>query len=199
MQPEVKYAKSGTVHIAYQVVGTGPIDLIYVPGFTSHIGYAWEFPPLARFLKGLASFSRLIWFDKRGTGLSDRVEVASLEQRMDDVRAVMEAAGSERATLFGDSEGGPMCALFAATYPERTTALVMYATFARRLWTSDYPWAPTTEQRQRYCEEIERYWGQESHVVSVDLSDLSAHTSADGTPSTSGSVPVPGPRSRSSG
>jgi pimeloyl-ACP methyl ester carboxylesterase len=173
MQAEIKYAKSGAVHIAYQVVGEGPIDLVYVPGFTSHIGYAWEFPPFARFLRRLASFSRLIWFDKRGTGLSDRVEIASLEQRMDDVRAVMEAADSKRSVLFGQSEGGPMCALFAATYPERTSALIMYATFARRLWAHDYPWAPTAVERQHHCEEIEAYWGQESRLVSAWLPSAS--------------------------
>lgn len=169
MSPETKYAKSGEVHIAYQVIGDGPIDLVYVPGFTSHIGYAWEFPPFARFLRRLASFSRLIWFDKRGTGLSDRVAVATLEQRMDDVRAVMEAAASKGAVLFGQSEGGPMCALFAATYPERTCGLVMYATFARRLWAPDYPWAPTLADREHYYEEVERFWGQESHLVSAFL------------------------------
>jgi pimeloyl-ACP methyl ester carboxylesterase len=170
MQADIKYAKSGPVHIAYQVVGEGPIDLLYVPGFTSHIGYAWEFPPLARFLRRLAGFSRLIWLDKRGTGLSDRVDIASLEQRMDDVRAVLEAAGSERSVLFGQSEGGPMCALFAATYPERTTALIMYATFARRLRAPDYPWAPTEAERLRYCDDIEQYWGQESRLVSASRS-----------------------------
>lgn len=169
MPGETKYAKSGEVHIGYQVVGDGPTDLVYVPGFTSHIGYAWEFPPFARFLRRLASFSRLIWFDKRGTGLSDRVAVADLEQRMDDVRAVMEAASSKRAVLFGQSEGGPMCALFAATYPERTSGLVMYATFARRLLAPDYPWAPTLADRQHYYEEIERFWGQESRLVSASL------------------------------
>jgi pimeloyl-ACP methyl ester carboxylesterase len=169
MQPETRYAKNGDIHIAYQVIGKGSVDLVYVPGFTSHIGYAWEFAPYARFLLRLAGFSRLIWFDKRGTGLSDRVAIATLEERMDDVRAVMEAAGSERAVLFGQSEGGPMCALFAATYPERTAGLIMYATFARRLWAADYPWAPTASERQRYCDEMERSWGRESDLISVSL------------------------------
>jgi len=170
MQPETKYALSGDVHIAYQIVGDGPTDLVYVPGFTSHIGYAWELPLFARFLERLGTFSRLIWFDKRGTGLSDRVTIATLEQRMDDVRAVMDAAGSERAVLFGQSEGGPMCVLFAATYPERTVGLILYATFARRSWAPDYPWAPTLEDRQRHCEAIEQRWGQES---GLDLNALS--------------------------
>ena len=132
MQADIKYAKSGPVHIAYQVVGEGPIDLVYVPGFTSHIGYAWEFPPFARFLQRLAGFSRLIWFDKRGTGLSDRVDIASLEQRMDDVRVVMDAAGSERAALVGASEGGPMSVLFASTHPTRVDGLVLCGSYARR-------------------------------------------------------------------
>src|SRR5262245_65870506 len=120
MFPKSHYAKSGNIHIAYQVVGEGPIDLVLIHGWISHLEHQWEDPSLARFLERLASFSRLITFDKRGTGLSDRVAesaLPTLEQRMDDVRAVMEAAGCSRAALFGISEGGPMSALFAATYP----------------------------------------------------------------------------------
>ena len=135
--PETRYARSGDVNIAYQVVGEGPLDLVFVMGWVSHLEYFWEEPSFARFLARLASFSRLILFDKRGTGLSDRVplnELPTLEQRMDDVRAVMDAVGSERAALLGVSEGGPMCALFAATYPERTAALVMIGTYAKRIW-----------------------------------------------------------------
>jgi pimeloyl-ACP methyl ester carboxylesterase len=135
MPPETHYAKSGDVHIAYQVVGDGPIDLVEVPGWISHLEYSWEEPSWARYLQRLGSFSRLIRFDKRGTGLSDRVPISalpSLEQRMDDVRAVMDAVGSERAALFGASEGGPMSILFAATYPERTAAMILYAAYARR-------------------------------------------------------------------
>ena len=142
MQGQTKYALSGGVHIAYQVVGQGPCDLVYVPGWVSHVELAWEEPTLARFLGRLASFSRLIAFDKRGTGLSDRVpdnQLPTLEERMDDLRAVMDAVGSERAGLFGFSEGGNLCALFAATYPERTAALVMLGTFAKRIWSPDYP------------------------------------------------------------
>ena len=116
--PRTQYAKSGGVHIAYQVTGSGPIDLVIVPGFVSHLEHEWEHPWAARYLERLGSFSRLIRFDKRGTGLSDRVGgIPSLEERMDDVRAVMDAARSERAALFGLSEGGPMSLLFAATYP----------------------------------------------------------------------------------
>jgi pimeloyl-ACP methyl ester carboxylesterase len=125
--PETRYAKSGDVHIAYQVIGDGPLDLVVVPGWVSHLEYQWEDPWGARFFERLASFSRLIRFDKRGTGLSDRVsEMPTLEQRMDDVRAVMDAIGSERAALFSFSEGGPMSILFAAAYPQRTTALSLW-------------------------------------------------------------------------
>jgi pimeloyl-ACP methyl ester carboxylesterase/class 3 adenylate cyclase len=131
MPPQTHYARSGDVNIAYQVVGDGPFDLVFVPGFISHLDLQWTDPRIARFLQKLASFSRLIMFDKRGTGLSDPVAgPAPLEDRMDDVRAVMDAAGSERAALFGLSEGGPMSVLFAATYPERTHALILCGTFA---------------------------------------------------------------------
>ncbi len=130
MPPVTRYAKSGEVNIAYQVIGDGPLDLVFVPGFISHLDLQWADPRIARFLEKLASFSRLILFDKRGTGLSDPVAgPAPLEDRMDDVRAVMDAAGSERAALLGVSEGGPMSVLFAATYPERTRALVLCGTF----------------------------------------------------------------------
>jgi pimeloyl-ACP methyl ester carboxylesterase/DNA-binding CsgD family transcriptional regulator len=157
---ETRYAKSGDVNVAYQVIGDGPIDIVYVPGWVSHLEYAWEEPGLARFLKRLASFSRLILFDKRGTGLSDRVaELPTLEQRMDDVRAVMDAVGSERAALLGTSEGGAMCIFFAATYPERTSALVMIGCFARRLWAPDYPWGATQEETKSFLDQIERGWG----------------------------------------
>ena len=160
MLPETKYAKSKDVNIAYQVVGNGPIDLVFVIGWVSNVEYLWEEPSLNNFLKRLSSFSRLIIFDKRGTGLSDRVsELPTLEQRMDDVRAVMDAAGSKKAALIGISEGGPMSALFAATYPERTTALIIYGSWAKRIWAPDYPWAPTTEQREKAYEEIEKQWG----------------------------------------
>jgi len=138
MRPETRYARSGDVRIAYQVVGDGSLDLVFVPGFVSNIDMFWE-TALAQFFSRLASFSRLILFDKRGTGLSDRdVGIATLEERMDDVRAVMDAAGSKSAALFGFSEGGAMSLLFAATYPQRTRALVLYGSFARsRLNLSD--------------------------------------------------------------
>ena len=162
--PETRYAKSGDVNIAYQVVGEGAIDLVLVPGFISHLEIDWDYPAHAYFLGRLASFSRLILFDKRGTGLSDRPGgLPDLETRMDDVRAVMDAAGSERAALFGYSEGGPMCSLFAATYPERTSALVLYGTYAERLGPDEeYPWVMTRDEREAYADEVEREWGSES-------------------------------------
>lgn len=160
MIPETKYAKSGDINIAYQCIGDGPLDLICVIGWVSNVEYMWEEPTLSSFLHRLAGFSRLILFDKRGTGLSDRVsEMPTLEQRMDDVRAVMDAAGSEKAALIGISEGGSMCALFAATYPERTIALIMIGSFAKRIWDPSYPWAPTTEQRQQFFDAISNGWG----------------------------------------
>jgi pimeloyl-ACP methyl ester carboxylesterase len=161
--PETRYARSGGVHIAYQVVGAGPIDLVVVPGWLSHIEALWEDSESARFFKRLASFSRLILFDKRGTGLSDRVpesDLPTLEQRMDDVRAVMEAAGSTRAALFGISEGGPMSFLFAATYPERAVAVVAYASYAKWIRDVDYPWAPTRERHEEVAAIYERRWGE---------------------------------------
>jgi pimeloyl-ACP methyl ester carboxylesterase/DNA-binding winged helix-turn-helix (wHTH) protein len=160
--PETLYARSGDVNIAYQVIGNAPIDLVFVMGWVSHLEYFWREPRFARFLLRLASFARLILFDKRGTGLSDRVpinELPTLEQRMDDVRAVMDAVGSERAALCGVSEGGPMCSLFAATYPEKTLALVMIGTYAKRIRDDEYPWAPTTEQRQHFFDEMREQWG----------------------------------------
>jgi len=158
--PATRYAQSGDVSIAYQVLGDGPIDLVFVMGWVSHLDYFWRDPSFARFLTRLASFSRLILFDKRGTGLSDRVsDLPTLEQRMDDVRAVMEAVGSTRAALLGVSEGGPLCSLFATTYPDRTLALVMIGTYAKRLWAADYPWAPTRAERERFFDEIRHHWG----------------------------------------
>jgi class 3 adenylate cyclase len=134
------------VHIAYQVFGEGPIDVVVVPGFVSHLEVGWENPAILRIGVGLMRFARVIVFDKRGTGMSDPVaEVPTLEERMDDVRAVMDAAESERAVLIGVSEGGPLCVLFAATYPERTRALVLYGSMARTTWAPDYPWASTKD------------------------------------------------------
>jgi pimeloyl-ACP methyl ester carboxylesterase len=173
MQPPTRYARSGDVNIAYQVVGEGPLDLVYVPGWVSHLDLNWEEPTYARFLERLASFSRLILFDKRGTGLSDRVpvgELPTLEQRMDDVRAVMDATGSQQASLFGASEGGPMCALFAATYPERVRSLVMYGSYARGLPEGDYPWAATRwattpNDLEAILELLSETWGEPEELL----------------------------------
>jgi len=157
----VQYARSGDVNIAYQVCGSGPVDLVFVMGWVSHLEYFWKEPSFARFLTRLASFSRLILFDKRGTGLSDPVtHLPTLEQRMDDVRAVLDAVGSRHAVLLGVSEGGPMCSLFAATHPAQTDALIMIGTYARRLRAPDYPWAPTRAQREAFFKEIVDNWGR---------------------------------------
>jgi len=158
--PPVHYARSRDVNIAYQVLGDGPLDLVFVMGWISHLDYFWTEPSFARFLRRLASFSRLIVFDKRGTGLSDRVgDLPTLEQRMDDVRAVLDAVGSKRAALCGVSEGGPMCSLYAATYPDKTAALVMIGTYARRIWDPECPWAPTREAREVFLRSIQQEWG----------------------------------------
>jgi class 3 adenylate cyclase/pimeloyl-ACP methyl ester carboxylesterase len=147
--PETRYALSGDVHIAYQVVGDGPFDLVFVPGFVTHMELQWRLPGMGGFLKDLGSFSRLIRFDKRGTGMSDPVSGApSLETRMDDVRAVMDAVGSRRAAFYGLSEGAAMSILFAATYPERTAALVVRSCSPRTLWAPDFPWGRSEEAYQ---------------------------------------------------
>lgn len=160
MLPQTRYARSGDVSIAYQVVGDGPIDLVLVPGWVSNIDVFWEEPTLSRLLTRLASFSRLILFDKRGTGLSDRVgDMPSLEIRMDDLRAVMDAAGSRRAALFGYSEGGAMCVLFAATCPDRASSLVLGGAYARRTAAPGHPWGPTPEQLLAAAAQIEDDWG----------------------------------------
>ena len=174
LKPKTLYAKSGDINVAYQVLGDGPIDLIYVPGWVSHLEYGWEEPSLARFYRRLASFSRLILFDKRGTGLSDQsTNLPTLEQRMDDVRAVMEAVNSNRAVVFGMSEGGNMAMLFAATYPERTIALITFGVFAKRIYDPEYPWAPTPEERQKFYDAIQNEWG--GPVGVDDLAPSVAH------------------------
>jgi len=163
--PETRYAKSGDTYIAYQVMGEGPFDLVFVPGFISHVEMQMELPAFARFFGRLATFCRVIRFDKRGTGLSDRLSaIPSLEERMDDVRAVMDSAGSTRAALLGFSEGGPMCIVFAATYPERTTALVLYGSYARSAWAPDYPWRSTDEEFEAVLKAREPRWGQGDSV-----------------------------------
>jgi class 3 adenylate cyclase len=155
MQPRTQYAKSGDVHIAYQVFGEGAVDLVFVPGFVSHIENYWDEPNFARWLRRLGNFSRVIMFDKRGTGLSDQVsELPGMDQRMDDVRAVMDAVGIKRAAIFGISEGGSLATLFAATHPERSQALIIYGGFAQ--FSS---WIPTQEAMESLFQYIDKSWG----------------------------------------
>jgi len=160
--PTTRYARSGDINIAYQVIGNGPIDIVFVMGWVSHVELFWAEPSFARFLNRLAQFARLIVFDKRGTGLSDPVplnQLPTLEERMDDLRAVMSAVQSRRALLIGVSEGGPLTAMFAATYPEQVSGVVIIGGYARRLWAPDYPWGPTSEQRDAFLAALEREWG----------------------------------------
>jgi len=163
--PPVRYARSGSVNVAYQVVGNGPTDIVFGTPFATHLGVWWEWPPNARFFEELSSFSRLILFDKRGTGLSDRaVGVPPLAERIDDIRAVMDAAASRNAVLFGASESAPMSVLFAATYPERTAGLILLGGSARHLAAPDYPWEPSREEAERAIVEQEREWATDSQV-----------------------------------
>lgn len=168
MAPETRYTRSGDLHIAYQVVGDGPLDLVYVPTWISQVEHYWEEPSVARYFRRLASFSRLIMFDRRGSGLSDPVVNApTLEEQIDDVVAVMDAAGSERAAVFAQLEGGAMAALFAATHPERTTGLVLYEAMARMTWAPDYDWALRLEDRKANLGSV---WGDGSRILSLSPS-----------------------------
>jgi class 3 adenylate cyclase len=166
VRPETRYARSGDVHIAYQVFGEGDLDLVLVPGYITHVELVWEHEPAERFMEALASFARVIAFDRRGSGLSDPVaEAPTLEQRMDDVRAVMDAAGSERAALVGMSEGVPMSILFAATYPHRVQALVCSGGMARSTYADDYPWGVSPEGViESALELILPHWGDGSTI-----------------------------------
>lgn len=160
MPPVTRYVKSDDVHIAYQVLGDGPIDLLFIPGFVSHLEATWQYRELGAFVQRLASFSRLIFFDKRGTGMSDRgSQIFTLEQRMHDVQAILDAVGSKRAALFGISEGGPMALLYAATYPARVSALALYGSYARRSWAPDYPFGWKDDLWEHVLDGFERYWG----------------------------------------
>jgi class 3 adenylate cyclase/alpha-beta hydrolase superfamily lysophospholipase len=178
--PDTKYAKTADgVHIAYQVVGDGPLDLITVWGTMSQVEVMWEDPRLARFLERLASFSRFIHFDKRGTGLSDRGPGApTLEERMDDIRAVMDAVSSDRAVVFGESEGGPMCSLFAATYPERTVALVLYGALVKAVRDETFRWALPAERFEQLIEDWAANWGsgKRSETFAPSVPETEANT-----------------------
>jgi class 3 adenylate cyclase len=157
MEAPVRYARSGDVHIAYRVFGDGLRDIVLIPGTLSHVELLWEVPGNEHLLKRLTAFARVIVFDKRGQGLSDRVAEQTLEERTGDVRAVMDAAGSERATIYGWSEGGPMCLMFAATYPERTSALVLYGTFASM---RSEPWGVTRDTFDQFLSQLDSHWGE---------------------------------------
>ena len=160
---ETRYARSGDVSIAYRVLGDGPVDVVNIPPFVSNVELMTDHPRGQAYRELLTEFCRLIVFDKRGTGVSDRVrDVPTLETRMDDVRAVMDAVDGERAVLFGESEGGPMSALFAATYPERVLGLVIYGGYARGTWAPDYPWAPTAEQVRATLQRYDEEWGTDA-------------------------------------
>jgi pimeloyl-ACP methyl ester carboxylesterase/DNA-binding CsgD family transcriptional regulator len=161
----IRYTRSDDLNIAYQVTGAGDVDLVLVAGFVSHLMLDWTERRHAHFLHRLGTFSRLIRFDKRGTGMSDRPgALPDLETRMGDVHAVMDAARSERAVLFGYSEGGPMSILYAASYPERVQGLVLYSSYARRLWAPDYPWGFRPDERARYAAQIEQDWAWEADM-----------------------------------
>jgi pimeloyl-ACP methyl ester carboxylesterase len=157
--PVTRYAKSGDVSVAYQVVGEGPPDVVLIPGFVSNVEAAWEWPYLARFLHRLASVARLIVFDKRGTGLSDPMtRPPTLDERMDDIRAVMDATGCDRAPLLGVSEGGALSILFASEHPERVEKLVLYGSYAKKRATEDYPWGVTQQQLQLFKDSFDDAW-----------------------------------------
>jgi class 3 adenylate cyclase len=164
--PDVQYARSGDVAIAYQVVGEGPIDLVFIRGSVADLLAAWEEPRFVRHVEGLAAFARVLMFDKRGSGLSDPVrQVPTLEARMDDVRAVLDAAGAGSAVLWSGHEGTRLSILFAATYPERTRALVLYDPTARGLWAKDYPWAPTEDSWHEKLAEVRAHWGDRDYLA----------------------------------
>ncbi len=166
MLPETKYALSGDTYVAYQVTGNGPVDLVWAPGTTSHLDLDWDWPVRAQFFERLSAFCRLIRFDKRGTGLSDRpLKMATLEERTDDIRAVMDAVGSERATILGNSEGASMACLFTATYPERTRSLIVWGAQARWVRADDYPWGQTPEDNERMIQDVQEHWPSLAYIV----------------------------------
>ncbi|HUH98179.1 MAG TPA: adenylate/guanylate cyclase domain-containing protein [Anaerolineales bacterium] len=165
-KPETKYARSGEVNIAYQVTGGAPADVVWAPGTTTHLDISWDWPAEADFIERFSKFCRLIRFDKRGTGLSDRpTNAATLEERTDDIRAVMDAAGSERATIFGVSEGVNMACVFAALYPERTRSLILWGGQARWVRAHDYPWGPTPEEQEALIQHARLTWPSRDYLT----------------------------------
>jgi pimeloyl-ACP methyl ester carboxylesterase len=170
--PQTHYAQSDEVNIAYQVFGEGPFDLVVTPGSVSDVDLMWDDTLMASFYRRLAAFARVVTFDKRDTGLSDRVaDIPQLDQRVDDLRAVMDAAGVERAALMGVSEGGPMNVQFAANYPDRTRALVLYGSGARTMWAPDYPWGTTATEQDRRDELTLSFWGSDATFAPSKVND----------------------------
>lgn len=168
MEPETRYARAGDIQVAYQVVGDGDRDLVLVPGFVSNLEVAWEHPPYERFMRRLSKRARVIVFDKRGSGLSDPVDrAATIEDRIDDIRAVMDAVGSERADVFGWSEGATMSGVFAASFPARVSALILYGSFARGTPAQGYPWAFRREEWESDIEQIPELWGQGASLLDL--------------------------------
>ena len=191
---ETRYAKSGDLYIAYQTVGEGSLDLVVVPGFVWHLDHQWEWPEYAAMVRRLATFSRIILFDKRGTGLSDRVppgEMPTLEQRMDDLRAVLDACGSERASLLGFWEGGPMCALFAATHPQRTRSLVLYGAPAAFTKAPGYPWAPDADENETIARAFGDTWGRGCFASRSPRASPTTSESRAGSRGSNSSAPAP--------
>ncbi len=161
MAPQTQYARSGDVYIAYQLLGEGPINIVVCSGYMTHLEMNWEWPESARFAERLASFAEVVLFDRRGTGLSDRVNRLTADDVVDDIRVVMDAVGWQRAAMLAGAEGGASCLLFAATFPERTSALVLDAAYARRMWAPDYPWGITRERHERIMAGFDTRWGRE--------------------------------------
>jgi pimeloyl-ACP methyl ester carboxylesterase len=166
MHPETRYARSGDIYIAYQITGAGPVDVVLAPGTVSHLDLDWESPPRASFFEGLSRFCRLIRFDKRGPRLSDRpLQMATLEERADDIRAVMDAAGSQQAVIFGASEGASMACLFAATHPDRTRSLMVWGAQARWVRTDGYPWGMQPDDNERMIRDGQEHWPSLEYVL----------------------------------
>jgi class 3 adenylate cyclase len=168
VRPTTRYAKSGDLHIAYAVMGDGPLDLVYVPTWISQLEHLWEEPRVERFFNRISSFARLIMFDRRGSGLSDPIpDAPTLEEQMDDVLAVLDAAGSERAALLAQLEGGTMACMFAATHPERTGALILFSAWSRIVYDEGYEWANKPEEREEWLRDLTDSWGREEHPPAI--------------------------------